>query len=138
MQRLLPGANFRDIPKAFIALGLFYFSYEAITQYLLPFWPPGLSEFSAAQQANLLRGARSQALGFMSLFLYFLLMAAWGPLLVRIFVVVLLATKAVFFVLWYSPGPMELTVVYSVIPFVLLAVLVHLAFRYRRVQSTAP
>ena len=138
MQRLLPEANFKSIPNALLALGCVYFLYEATLQYLLPFWPPGISEFSPARQATLLREARSQALGFMWLMASFLLMAAWGPLFVRIFLLALLVTKAVFFVLWYSPGPIELTIVYTAIPFVLLAGLVRLAFRYRRVQGTAP
>ena len=138
MQRLLPEANFKSIPNALLALGCFYFLYEATLQYLLPYWPPGIGEFSPAKQAILLREARSQALGFVWLMASFLLMAAWGPLFVRIFVLALLATKAVFFVLWYSPGSIELTIVYTAIPFALLAGLVRLAFRYRRAQGTAP
>ena len=138
MERLFPEAHFRSIPKALVALGCFYFLYESALQYLLPFWPPGIGEFSPVRQASLLREARSQALSFMLLMAFFLLMAAWGPLFVRIFVLVLLATKAVFFVLWYSPGPPELTIAYTVIPFLLLAVLVRLAFRFRRPQGTAP
>ena len=138
MQRLLPEANFKSIPNALLALGCFYFLYEATLQYLLPYWPPGIGEFSPAKQAILLREARSQALGFVWLMASFLLMAAWGPLFVRIFLLALLVTKAVFPVLWYSPGSIELTIVYTAIPFALLAGLVRLAFRYRRAQGTAP
>ncbi len=138
MERLFNEANLKSIPKALVALGCIYFLYEAALQYLLPFWPPGIAEFSPVRQASLLSEARSQALSFMLLMAFFLLMAAWGPMFVRLFLLALLATKVVFYLLWFTPGPIELIVAYIAIPFLLLATLVGLAFRFRRPQGTAP
>ncbi len=79
MQRLWPRPNFGSIPTSLLALGCLYFLYEAALHFLFLFLPVGPVALSPAEEAPLLRDARSLALGFLYLSAFFLYRSPRGP-----------------------------------------------------------